>query len=245
MTAEDHAHQLEVLHGLITSSGELKGFLDAMTGFAAETMIKATGRRVECALTLHRHKRSVEIAGSSDDAILLDGVGQRQGDGPRTEALRTGLPVLIADVSLDFRWKPYCHALAGFGCRSVLAVPLELGSEAEAALNFFAPTTGFFTAEVIKDARAFANTASQALRVELRIVSAELLAEDLKAAMESRTAIDLACGMIMAQNRCSQEEAFQILVRASSTRSEKLHTLAQKIVSNVSGDDATCTHFDD
>jgi GAF domain-containing protein len=147
MTAEDHVHEIEVLHGLVTSAKDLKGFLNGMTSFASLTMTRLAGNRVECAVTLHRHKRSAMIAGSSDDAILLDGVGQRHGDGPRTNALATGLPILVGDVSTDPRWRQYCQALADFGCRSVLAVPLELGPEAEAVLNFFAPMTNFFTAE--------------------------------------------------------------------------------------------------
>ncbi|MBT2515525.1 GAF and ANTAR domain-containing protein [Arthrobacter sp. ISL-30] len=245
MTAEDHAHAVELLHNLVTSTEDIRGFLDGMTAFAAATMTKATKNRIECAVTLHRHKRSATIAGSSDDAILLDGIGQSQGDWPRWDALRTGAPVLIRDVSTDPCWRHYCEALAGFGCHSVLAVPLELGSEAEAVLNFFAPITDVFSAEVIEDAKVFAGIASQALRLELRIASAELLAEDLKAAMESRTAIDLACGMIMAQNRCPQNEAFQLLRRVSSTRNQKLHTLAQEIISNVSGHGKIGTHFED
>lgn len=41
---------------------------------------------------------------TSDDAILLDGTEQCQGTGPRTDALRTGLPVLVGDFSTDPRW---------------------------------------------------------------------------------------------------------------------------------------------
>lgn len=34
--------------------------------------------------------------------------------------------------------------------------------------------------------------------------------------MGNRSVIDLACGMIMAQNRCSKDEAFEVLTRASN-----------------------------
>ena len=43
------------------------------------------------------------------------------------------------------------------------------------------------------------------------VATAEGAADDLSAAMESRTAINLACGIIMGQNKCSQERAVEIL----------------------------------
>lgn len=60
--------------------------------------------------------------------------------------------------------------------------------------------------------------------------------------MESRTGIDLAAG-IMGQNRCSQEEAMAILVKASSGRNQKLRTLAEEIVSSISVQ-GPVTHLD-
>jgi AmiR/NasT family two-component response regulator len=61
--------------------------------------------------------------------------------------------------------------------------------------------------------------------------------------MESRTAIDLAAGIIMGQNRCSQEEAMAILVKASSGRNQKLRTVAENLVASLTSQDAF-THFD-
>jgi AmiR/NasT family two-component response regulator len=64
------------------------------------------------------------------------------------------------------------------------------------------------------------------------------------AAMESRTVIDLATGAIMAQNRCGQETAFDILRRASIARNEKLNEVAAGVVASLS-DAPVATHFDD
>jgi AmiR/NasT family two-component response regulator len=61
--------------------------------------------------------------------------------------------------------------------------------------------------------------------------------------MESRTAIDLAAGIIMGQNRCSQAEAMAILTKASSSRNQKLRVVAEKIVESFAPE-APATHFD-
>jgi AmiR/NasT family two-component response regulator len=69
------------------------------------------------------------------------------------------------------------------------------------------------------------------------------VAEDLTAALEHRTVINLACGVVMAQNRCSQEEAMAVLTKASSHRNRKLRDLAADILGQVSTGTVS-THFD-
>jgi AmiR/NasT family two-component response regulator len=59
---------------------------------------------------------------------------------------------------------------------------------------------------------------------------------DLAAALESRTAIDLAAGVIMAQSGCSQEKAIDVLKTASMNRNVKLRDIATSILARF--DDA-------
>ncbi|MFE5837458.1 GAF domain-containing protein [Arthrobacter sp. NPDC056493] len=71
------------------------------------------------------------------------------GEGPCLEALETLKPVLLPDTGSDERWPRLSQSLAAVGARSVLGVPLALGEDASAALNFFARQSGLFTAEAI------------------------------------------------------------------------------------------------
>lgn len=233
------------LHELIVESEDIKGFLDGVVQHAASTLSRTTRAAVACAVTLHRHKRTATVSGSSETAVALDRIEQDLGFGPCLEAVHTSTTVLLTDTRNDQRWPLYSRGLEAAGYRSVLGVPVDLGKSASASLNFFAPAAGLFTEEAIQDATVFTHTAGRALRLALRIITAELLAEDLKAAMKSRTDIDLACGMIMTQNRCTQEEAYQFLLRASNHRNMKLHTVAEQIIRRLSGAKETVTHFDD
>ncbi|WP_411732458.1 ANTAR domain-containing protein [Paeniglutamicibacter sp.] len=72
----------------------------------------------------------------------------------------------------------------------------------------------------------FTDECRRALSLALRIADAELRSEDLAAALEYRTPIDLARGILMAQNRCTAAEAFEVLRKASNNRNQKLHALA-------------------
>ena len=58
-----------------------------------------------------------------------------------------------------------------------------------------------------------------------------------------RNAVIMAVGIIMAQNRCSQLEAFEILKTASSTRNSKLHDVAAAVVNSL-GQGPARTHYD-
>ena len=68
-------------------------------------------------------------------------------------------------------------------------------------------------------------------------------AAHLRATLETRTVIDMAVGIIMAQNRCSQQEAFELLKAASSTRNSKLQNVAAAVV-NALGQGPAETHYD-
>ena len=53
--------------------------------------------------------------------------------------------------------------------------------------------------------------------------------------MRSRTVINLATGILMAQSRCSQSEAFELLAKVSNTRNVKLRIVAEEILRRFDG----------
>ena len=231
------------LHDLIIGSSNVNDFLEELAIVAAGTLTQSVGTTIECGVTLRRRKRNATVAGSSSRARELDRLEQELGEGPCLAAMQAMQTVLLADVETDTRWPEYQRLLAGHGCRSVLGVPLPLDENHMAALNFFAAEPDAFSEGAIKRAQGFAGLADRALRLALKISDAQNLAEDLTAALQNRTIIDLACGVIMAQNRCSQEEAMAVLTRASSHRNQKLRELAAEILGRV-GAGTVSTHFE-
>ncbi|NUT71613.1 GAF and ANTAR domain-containing protein [Pseudarthrobacter sp. C4D7] len=218
-------------------------FLSGLSGMAAAAVSEAAGDTIECAVTLKLRRRPTTAAGSSARALELDLIEQALGDGPCIRALREMAPVLVDDVARDPRWTTYSRELTKRGVQSTLGVPLEISGEASAALNFFATRPGIFTADVYDKAAGFAAAAHNTLHLSVRIHAAQNRADDLEAALESRTAINLACGVIMAQNRCSQEDAMKILTKVSSNRNRKLRDVATELIEQLSGSNIQ-THFD-
>jgi AmiR/NasT family two-component response regulator len=56
-----------------------------------------------------------------------------------------------------------------------------------------------------------------------------------KVFVHSRSAIDQAMGIVMAESRCDADQAFATLTRASNNRNLKLRGLATEIVTRVGG----------
>lgn len=231
------------LQNLVIDSKDVNEFLHELCNFAARAVSAAVELPVVCAVTLRRRRRTTTAAWSDEQARVMDEIQQAFGSGPCLHAMNTGATVLMADSRDDARWPEYGQAIARLGQLSVLAVPLALDEDARAALNIFAPAPDAFDPAAVESAQLFGAHAQNALRLAIRVATGEQLAADLRAAMESRTSIDLAAGIIMGQNRCTQEQAMAILVRASSGRNQKLRTVAETLVSSVSAQDPV-THFD-
>ena len=237
------ASVVEQLQDLVIDSDDVSGFLEDLAVFTAASVSQARSQEILCGITLSRRRRSMTIAGSSREARLVDEVQQAYGDGPCLQAMRSEKTVLVPDTSADSRWAEYCTTIAERGHLAVLCVPLALEDGATAAINLFAPQKDAFDEVAVRNCEQFASQAEKALRLAVRIGARQQLVDDLERAMRSRTAIDLATGVIMGQNRCSQEEAFNILTRVSNGRNRKLREVAEELLSSLNSE-APVSHFE-
>jgi GAF domain-containing protein len=228
------------LQQLILDSGTVELFLE---GFAAHTaQVLEPAVQVLCGVTLKREGRAATVASSSTEATELDEVQYGYGDGPCLNAIRTGQTTMVADTRTDARWPEYFAAINGRGFHSILGVPVITGADGGAAVNLYAREPGVFTLDVVDRVEQYAAEAAGTLQLALQLAAQKDTAANLQAAMESRTNIDIAVGIIIAQNRCSQDEAIDILRRASSHQNIKLRTLAEQLVQSVAAAPAS-THF--
>lgn len=92
-------------------------------------------------------------------------------------------------------------------------------------------------------ALGFAAAAHNTLHLSVRFSTAARQTEDLEAAVQGRTAINLECDVTMAQNRCSQAETMEILTKVSSDRNCKLRDVATELIEQLYGG-SVWTQFD-
>jgi AmiR/NasT family two-component response regulator len=108
----------------------------------------------------------------------------------------------------------------------------------------YSPHRRAFGTEETQRLEHFARSASRALAVAVRLASYTALVDQLRASLATRAVIDQALGIIMAQNRCNQADAFGMLRGASQRRNVKLRQLAEEIVASVSGQQPQPPPFD-
>ncbi|RJT96901.1 ANTAR domain-containing protein [Arthrobacter frigidicola] len=220
------------LRDLALNSTDVKDFLYDLANLAVHRL-STPGREVFCGITLLRPRTAATVASSSRHARNLDEIQYAFRDGPCLTAARTSTTVLVEDTQYDTRWPEYQEAARAQKVRSILAVPVPIDGEAQCGLNLYSVGPSAFDLDAVRTAEVFAREASRSLRLAVRIARLTDAGENLRAAMESRTTIDLAAGIIMAQNGCGQESAMTILKAASSARNTKLRDIAASVVAST------------
>lgn len=207
-------------------------FFQELAAFSA-TFLSPANSRIYCNIMVLRRKKPITVVCSSPCARAMDELQYSFGDGPCLISMKTGTTIHVADTVEEQRWPEYSRAVAATGVGSILGVPLPLEDESSAALNVYSSETQGFSRQDIARAELFARHAAKALTIELRLAQADETRHNLHAAMKSRTAIDIAVGVLIGQNRCSQETALNILRRASSTRNIKLRDVALYVIASA------------
>lgn len=219
------------LTDLLLSTGSFEDYAQQVVTLAAAAVLPGSS----CGLTLQRGGNSPTTVGSSDSlASRVDEIQYGTGQGPCLQAMTTGKVVLVADLGVEDRWGDYrLHAVAA-GVRASLSMPVRSTADDTAgALNFYSTAPDAFQSEHVAAATHFADQATGALALAVRLADQAALSEQMKEALTSRSVIDQAIGIIMAQNRCSAETAFDLLRQASQHRNVKLRNVAEDIVTAV------------
>ena len=198
---------------------------------------------VETTVTLVRPDGTPCIASSTEGpAVGLSRWDQRTGAGPTARALRGRLSIILNDRAPDPRWPDYCGSLTAAGYRSAVAIPLQLERGYSAALTLYSATANMFAPVVAGKVMVFSGLAATSLRLALKHRADLVQSAEHRAALASRTAINTACGVLMAQKGLSYEAAHQILVDESKNRDVPIRDVAEGLLEVLPGG-VPATHF--
>lgn len=227
----DVAASIAELQNLQLGTQDIEDFLQELAVLAAR---RVTGG-LSCGITLQPNGRPLTVASSDTLAAQMDEVQYGIDDGPCLHAMRTGQVVRIDDTSGEARWSGFSMRAAARGIRCTLSLPLTADGRHIGALNLYATVAAAFGPDETRRAEGLAANAAGALALAVRQAASTALTSQLRASLASRAVIDQALGVIMAQERCAQAQAFAILRAASQNRNVKLRDIAAQIVMSVSG----------
>jgi GAF domain-containing protein len=232
MSSDTHEELIGLQNALLNTEN-VEQFLHELA--VLSTRIVAGG--LSCGMTLRLRGQTPVTAACSDPvAAQADEAQYETGDGPCLRAARTGEEIRIDEMPAERRWPEFADRAASLGIMSSLSLPLIADGRPAGALNWYAPRPAAFGEQERARARNFAENASGALTLALRMASCNDLTDQLRSSMASRAVIDQALGVIMATERCPQDKAFAMLRSVSQNTNTKLRDVAATIVTNVSGE---------
>lgn len=209
-----------------------ESFDDLLRG-VAELSVRLVGGASTASITLAERGRVITVAAADTLATQIDQQQYERGAGPCLDALRTASVVHVADLRQEQRWGGFGTVMLDHGVTGALAVPLMVRDGAVGVLNLYAGADAGFDERDQQLAQAIAAHAAVALTAALRTYDQVSLSDNLRIALSSRSVIDQAIGIVMGRERCSADEAFDVLRKVSQQRNTKLRHVAAELVTAV------------
>ena len=214
--AESFAQTARVLF----AEHDVKGTLDRICLLAVETVdgCEAAGISIATATRVTSH------ATTDDIPRIMDAIQSETQEGPCVDAIREHQVFVTGSLSRERRWPHFSRrAFEATGVESILSLRLFAEEDTMGALNLYSTQTDAFDDQDVAVGSVFAAHAAVALASARRQANLESKAL-------SRDIIGMAKGIIMARQNVSEDEAFDVLRRASQRMNVKLRELAGRVV---------------
>ena len=197
-----------------------------------ETLQGITEAAVDCipgaewaGITMVAERKRLETRAPTGQVVTRIDVEQYDsGEGPCLSALWDDVVVRSDDIGADARWPTWAARVRGLGVGSMLSFRLFVRGDVLGALNTYAAGAHAYGVDADSVGLLFASHAAIAMS------GAEEVAQ-LRQAASSRDLIGQAKGILMERYDLeSDDEAFDLMVRASQTSRLKLHVVARQLV---------------
>lgn len=207
------AESLAGVEGVMETTDQIVSFaVEAIdTSYGGITLVKSGGR-------------SFSTVGATHPSVAeADRMQYELQQGPSVDAAVDSKIVVSDHLATDERWPEWGPRASQFGFNSVLSAELHARGRRIGALNLYGTAEGTFSPEDIALAALFARQGALALgyaRTE----------EGLREALETRTVIGQAQGVLMERFEIDADRAFATLRRYSQHHNIKLKVLCGQLV---------------
>ncbi|HEX2273499.1 MAG TPA: GAF and ANTAR domain-containing protein [Acidimicrobiales bacterium] len=198
--------------------------VDATLDRIAELAAKTVDGCDAAGISIVEGNRITSRSITNDLPRMVDEIQSETQEGPCIDAIREHEVFVTGALSAESRWPDFARrAHEATGIESVASVRLFASEDTMGALNLYSLQPDAFDDQAVAVASVFAAHAAVALASARR-------EEDLERKAASRDVIGMAKGIIMARQNVSDDEAFDVLCRASQRLNMKLRELAARIV---------------
>jgi GAF domain-containing protein len=211
-----------LLHKL--APGDLDATLQSITRAAVEVL-----PQVQFASITLRHQRngSLDSYAVTDDLIGdLDHQQYQLQEGPCYDATTDEPYAAVSNLGADERYPSYGPMAIRAGIRSQAGVRLFESNQTIGGLNLYSRQVGALD-DVQTLSELFTHRAAIALAYSIEITT-------LREAVQTRTRIGQAVGIVMERYTIPEQQAFAFLTRLSQTRNVKLRIVADQMIQAIS-----------
>lgn len=193
---------------------------------AVEVAVQDIDGAEAAGLSLVIGRRRVEtLAATSAQARRADELQYELAEGPCLEAVWEERVVHGPDLESEGRWPRWARAMCSeTDYRSIMAFQLFTTADRVGALNVYSTAPHGFDAGDRDHGLALSAHIAVAVRAAQQV-------EQLQTALDSRTVIAQAVGILMERHDMRAESAFSVLARVSSTTNRKVRDVAADLCS--------------
>jgi GAF domain-containing protein len=158
--------------------------------------------------------------------MTVDEWQYQQGHGPCLAAAAANITVTVPDMAGDSRWPDWADRALEAGVHSSISVGLPLRESVSGALNVYAREPQAFDDDAVILAETFAGYAAVAMAHARPHDGPATLAGPTRSVMDRRAVLEQAKGIIMAERRCTADEAFSVLAKLAEYSHCEIHDVA-------------------
>jgi transcriptional regulator with GAF, ATPase, and Fis domain len=204
----------------VNAPNDLQAQLDTIVAVARDSMPEIDHAGVSVA---HRDGTVETKAATGDLVHQLDQLQYSLGEGPCLHAIEAEPMVVVEQVWKETRWPRFINGARELGLRSQMGLRLYVDERTRGGLNLYSTSCDTIDPETTHLAELFASHAALAM-------GRAWTAENLNAALASRTTIGVALGIVMERYGMDQDRAFRYLTRVASSSETKLRQVAAHLV---------------
>ncbi|GAA1965227.1 GAF and ANTAR domain-containing protein [Amycolatopsis minnesotensis] len=195
-------------------------------------------------ILLDQHGGLRMAAASSERAELLEVFAVQTEDGPCIDCIRTGEPSASTNLAVDAaRWPRFTAAAHECGFHAVQAVPMRLRRQVIGVLTLLKTESNGIDHTSTRLGQALADVATIGMLHQRAIDDADLLAEQLQTALNSRVIIEQAKGVLSAlSSDLDMETAFTALRGYARAHNQRLSQLARAVADGTADLEAIFSH---
>jgi GAF domain-containing protein len=172
-------------------------------------------------------------AASDEPGRMLEALQEQFGEGPCVDAFLTDAPVLAGDMGADPRWPSVGPLAARHGVHAVLGVPVDLRDGPVGTLNVYAAQPHQWDKADVAAIEAYTRVVASLLRAAVRAHLRGKAATQLQHALDHRSVIEQAKGVIMQRRGIDQQAAFELLRAQARSSRRRLDEVALETVRSV------------